>query len=306
MVAQATARFSVCDPQRQPARPHFAHGWKLCFIASPAAVMIEPRGGRRGRPNFDPQGNIYGTTDAGEYAGGSCSPSGCGVVYKLTNSDNSWTESVLYSFTGGSDGYAAFTGVILDTAGNLYGTTTFGGDRDALRTVAEPFSSYRSGSGWTKNLLHAFQENDGIWPQGALIFDASGNLYGTREARGQNGGGTAFMLSEGSWSFILLYSFKGADFGPLVTWRWTPPQLHGPLRRRLWFTVRFQAVAFRRRVALYRSPRLHLAMTGEIQLAALVRRQRARTIPRGLGGLMATASPGRSCHKAKRLEIRKA
>src|SRR5947207_1786728 len=72
----------------------------------------------------DAAGNLYGTTQSG--GSSSCNSYGCGVVFKLEpNPDGTWTEHVLHNFTGGSDGANPFAGVILDPAGNLYGTTQF-------------------------------------------------------------------------------------------------------------------------------------------------------------------------------------
>ena len=73
---------------------------------------------------FDQAGNLYGTTDNGGVGNYFCDGGTCGVVYKLTPSSGGWTESVIYSFSGGSDGGNPTAGVILDQAGNLYGTTT--------------------------------------------------------------------------------------------------------------------------------------------------------------------------------------
>ena len=75
---------------------------------------------------FDQAGNIYGTTGNGG-SGTGCESYGCGVVFKLTRSGSGWTESVLWNFTGGNDGGVPLSGVIFDSAGNLYGTTFFGG-----------------------------------------------------------------------------------------------------------------------------------------------------------------------------------
>jgi len=119
---------------------------------------------------FDQAGNLYGTTFNGGIGGcGFYGVLGCGVVYELTRSSGGWTESVLYAFTGGSDGGSPWAGVIFDQAGNLYGTTVVG-------TV---FQLTHSGSGWTENVLHSLRDNDGAIPVGCVIFDQSGNLYGT-------------------------------------------------------------------------------------------------------------------------------
>src|ERR1035438_4640570 len=81
----------------------------------------------------DSTGNLYGTTTAGGNKSTKCAPwtglPGCGVVFKLTpTKDGSWKETVLHAFTAGEDGGVPVGGVILDSAGNLYGTTEFGGD----------------------------------------------------------------------------------------------------------------------------------------------------------------------------------
>src|SRR6202041_3352138 len=73
---------------------------------------------------LDAHGNLYGTAVAG---GGGSGEGGCGVVYKLTNSSGVWTQTVLHTFTGGSDGSGPGSPVILDAHGNLYGTTPTGG-----------------------------------------------------------------------------------------------------------------------------------------------------------------------------------
>lgn len=147
---------------------------------------------------FDRAGNVYGTA--------SCSSASCrGTVYELTPSGGGWTEAVLYEFTVGSDGYYPQDGVIFDDAGNLYGVTTSGGTY--YGTV---FQLTPSQGGWAETVLHSFQsKSDGAVPVGGLIFDSSGNLYGTAGGGGPQGGGTVFELtpSSGTWSFGLLYSF---------------------------------------------------------------------------------------------------
>jgi uncharacterized repeat protein (TIGR03803 family) len=158
---------------------------------------------------FDQAGNLYGTTFGG--GGGSCT-AGCGVVYKLTPAGSGWTESVVYTFTGGADGASPWAGVTLDQAGNLYGTTSSGGAFGG-GTVYELSPS---GSGWTQKTLHSFQRQpDGASPYAGLIFDQSGNLYGATQYGGSGGGGTAFELtpSGGSWTYTVLYNFIGSGGG---------------------------------------------------------------------------------------------
>ena len=127
------------------------------------------------------------------------------MVFKLTKSNGSWTESLPYSFTGGNDGGTPYSGVILDNSGNLYGTAYYGG-ADSAGTVYELSPS---GSGWTEKTLTDFAGGGG-YPIGGLTFDPKGNLFGTGFV-----GGTAFELSpsNGSWIYNLLYTFNGYD-GP--------------------------------------------------------------------------------------------
>ncbi len=150
---------------------------------------------------FDQAGKIYGTTvNGGSYGGG--------TVYELTPFGGGWVESVIHSFNG-YDGALPFSGVIFDRGGNLYGTTESGG-RSSFGTV---FQLTPSGSDWAENILYAFQgEEDGMTPEGGLIFDGTGNLYGTTAAGGFGGGaGTVFELtpSGGGWNFSVLHSFAG-------------------------------------------------------------------------------------------------
>ena len=161
---------------------------------------------------FDQAGNIYGTT----YYGGTKNQ---GCVYKLTRSGSGYTESVIHSFVGGGDGRFPYTGVILDSAGNLYGTTGQGGPRDS-GTV---YQLVPSNGGYTENILYRFTNgSDGRYAFGGLIFDRSGNLYGSTEDGGAGGAGTAFELTpvgNGTWSYTGLYSFSGGHFynGPYAS-----------------------------------------------------------------------------------------
>jgi len=141
---------------------------------------------------LDAAGNIYGTTQSGGTAN-------LGVVFKLTPTGSGWTESVLYSFTGMPDGSQPESGLVLDAAGNLYGTTADGGAGGSGMV----FQLVPSGSGWTENVLYSFGPMDGYAPFGSLIFDRSGNLFGTT-AYSYSGDGTVFELSPaggGQWNF---------------------------------------------------------------------------------------------------------
>ena len=152
---------------------------------------------------FDQAGNVYGTTGSD----GTC---GHGTVYELTPSGSSWTLNLLYTFCAPGDGQLPESGVIFDNQGNLYGTT-YGGGQDGMGTV---FQLVQSGTGWTENMLYSFPGGkDGGVPSGGLVFDPSGNLYGTTSQGGKNNGGTVFMLapSHGSWTLTTLYSFTAAN-----------------------------------------------------------------------------------------------
>jgi hypothetical protein len=154
---------------------------------------------------FDGAGNIYGAC----YNGGAYNE---GCVFKLTpKATGGYTEKVIYSFGGTpGDGKHPYAGVTLDKAGNLYGTTSEGGGRN-YGTVYELVPS---SGGYTEKQLYSFTgAGDGSYPFGGVIFDASGNLYGSTENGGFGGAGTAFKLTPGSggWSWVPLYSFVGGS-----------------------------------------------------------------------------------------------
>ena len=166
-------------------------------------------------PIFNAAGKLYGTTVLGGSYGG-------GAVYELMRSPNAtgggWSEQVLHSFNNDcSDGCYVTGGVILDTAGNLYGTTVYGGSY-GYGTVFELTPT--TGGGWTEQVLHSFNLNgmDGVYPFAGLIFDGAGNLYGTTNDGGSYGYGTVFELTPttgGGWTEQVLHSFTltGMDGG---------------------------------------------------------------------------------------------
>ncbi len=149
----------------------------------------------------DSSGNLYGTTEEG---GTGCLGNGCGTVFKLSPDG---TETALYTFTGGSDGANPLAGLIADSSGNLYGTTAFGG----ASGNGVVFKLSPSG---TETVLHAFSgfPSDGGTPEGGLIADSSGNLYGTTAIGGASGNGVVFKLSA-SGTEPVLYSLKGGSDG---------------------------------------------------------------------------------------------
>jgi len=167
---------------------------------------------------FDADGNICGTTFNGG-GGADCTYSNCGVVYKLSRSGASWTESVLYRFSdSGNGGSNPETGVILDSAGNLYGTTFLGGVY-SNGGVAYKLSPSQ---GWMETVLHSFGAiNDASSPFGGLIMDQQGNLYGTTtEGPTNDYGGTVYELQPfgDSWTYSTLVDLPGSTLtnGPFA------------------------------------------------------------------------------------------
>jgi len=170
---------------------------------------------------LDAAGNLYGTTSAG----GAYSGSVGGVVFELTpHPGGTWTEAVLHSFGNGKDGAGIFiSGLVFDSAGNLYGTTSGGGTTsrsicpDGCGAVFE-LSPGPNGQ-WTEKVLYEFCSQadcaDGSQPLGGVTLDSSGNLYGTTNLGGtpaQHLYGTVFELSPGEagqWVETVLYMFQG-------------------------------------------------------------------------------------------------
>jgi uncharacterized repeat protein (TIGR03803 family) len=121
------------------------------------------------------------------------------------------TETVLYSFAGGtSDGQYPYAGVIIDSTGHLYGTTTSGGSHSD--GIAYELTS---GTPWTEKVLYNFGgTGDGVYPYSGLLFDSSGNLYGTTFEGGSGNGGAFYELSSGTpWTESGLFSFTGGAVG---------------------------------------------------------------------------------------------
>jgi uncharacterized repeat protein (TIGR03803 family) len=163
---------------------------------------------------IDKAGNLYGTTVRGGDKG---TGEGYGVVFELMAGSGGWTESVLYTFTGGADGGSPYSSVLFDKSGNLYGATAVGGTGTACNGACGAVFelSPASGGQWTENVIHSFDLTDGETPEGNLIFDGADNLYGTTYSGGTNAFGTVFRLTRGAggqWSEGVLWNFKnGAD-----------------------------------------------------------------------------------------------
>jgi uncharacterized repeat protein (TIGR03803 family) len=207
---------------------------------------------------FDSEGNIYGTT----YGGGA---NGFGTVFELSPSGESYTETVLHSFASSPDGANPVNGLVMDTAGNLYGVTYAGGagpnggngtvfelspsgstwTEQVIANISATYAGlaikggnlygvgYASvfeltppgGAGlWNRFTLHSFVAADaatqGSNPNGTLVFDTSGNLYGTTYSGGKYGYGTVYKLTPGTaqnkpWTEKLLAAFETGNAYPL-------------------------------------------------------------------------------------------
>src|ERR1700727_3349904 len=178
----------------------------------------------------DAAGNLYGaTTDGGNLSaciGGDYPGEGCGVVFKLSrDSAGHWKETVLYTFSGGADGAIPYATLILDAAGNLYGTTQYGGFMSGCGKLGcgVVFRLTHTATGWHEAVLHSFSGNsvEANFPS-ALVQDSSGKLYGTLSQGGavtsacELGCGAAYQLSptsSGPWIYTVMHSFTGGTDG---------------------------------------------------------------------------------------------
>lgn len=173
---------------------------------------------------FDSAGNLYGSTEFGGGKGTTCDPDYqyCGTVFKLSppkTKGGKWTEKVLHSFAGGAtDGANPNGNLVLDTKGVIFGMTTWGGSTGCqgpgCGTAFELKPPTKTGGAWTEKILHRFTDGyDGAGPNGGLIFDAKGSLYGAAGGGGSQGSGVVFRLTQakasGRWTETVLHSFQG-------------------------------------------------------------------------------------------------
>jgi len=193
-----------------------AHGVGTVFELKPVAggkwtetvLHSFKEGADGGYPNdpgsgliFDKSGNLFGTTENG-------GPYDEGTVFEI---DTAGQETVLHTFFQNTDGGYPFAAPIFDAAGNIYSTTSIGGDRgNGTGTVYELTPG--EGGGWTETELHSFIYNgtDGTQPQSGVAFDAAGNLYGTTDRGGAYGVGMVYELTPkqgGGWEEKILHSF---------------------------------------------------------------------------------------------------
>lgn len=177
-----------------------AHGAGTAFELSPSSGgkwTMSTLHGFKGMPHAgspygglisDAAGNLYGTT----YYGGA---NGLGSVFKLApDSKGKWSESVLYSFKTGTDGNSPTSTLVFDAQGNLYGTTSAGGDTNGDGTVFKLTPT--SDGKWKQSVVHRFKNSpgDGANPYYGLTLDKAGNLYGTTAIGGAQGQGVIFEI----------------------------------------------------------------------------------------------------------------
>jgi uncharacterized repeat protein (TIGR03803 family) len=171
---------------------------------------------------LDGAGNLYGTTSLGGFNGPDCD-GGCGTVFELSPPaapGGNWTETVIYFFQGFNDGSDPLGAMIFDPAGNLYGTTFFGGGVGGGGTVFELSPPSQPGGSWTETLLHAFTaSNDGGGPEAGVAMGSNGALFGTTFFGGLNGRGTVFRLKQpsiqgGPWAYSIVLNFVTSEGSP--------------------------------------------------------------------------------------------
>jgi hypothetical protein len=189
--------------------PNSSGGWT-------ESILYNFTGGANGQyPGpiaWDSHGNLFGPADGGSTA---CN-AGCGLIFELSpSSGGGWTQTVLYTFTNGTDGGEPVGPLAIDANGNMFGVTQVAGGRQSDGTIFE--LSPASGGTWMFNvILDLGTFSTGTAPSGGLIFDAAGNLYGAAPYGGRGGDGGVFRLSpssSGTWTYTTLYTFLGA-YGP--------------------------------------------------------------------------------------------
>ncbi len=151
----------------------------------------------------DSGGNLYGTTQGG--GNSSCVNEflyGCGTVFRLSSTGK---ETILHTFTNTPDGGGPVSGMVLDSSGNLYGTTNYGG-------TGQAGTIFKIDSGGNYSVLYNFQSNgtQGQYPIGPLIRDSAGNLYGTTSGLGGSGCGCGNVFKlDAAGNLTVLYTMTG-------------------------------------------------------------------------------------------------
>jgi uncharacterized repeat protein (TIGR03803 family) len=192
--------FRLTPPARNCAASHCSWTQKVLYEFD-GQVGGKPRG----PVTFDSAGNLYSTTSQGG--------AGCGIVFQMTRSGGQWTFATLYDFLDGQDGCLPYSGVVIDHAGNLYGTATQAGLPGFNWGTVYALSP--SDAGWIETTLYQFQNQaDGFGPYGGLIFDTAGNLVGTTASGGSDlYGGTVFELTPGGANWNYNFAFNLPSLG---------------------------------------------------------------------------------------------
>lgn len=163
-----------------------------------------------------PDGFLYGTTHSGGNGQGCKALHGCGTVYSVKPKPGNiwvpWQETVLYQFGTYDGSNPDYGDLVFDQAGNLYGTTRNGG----AYLLGAVYKLTPSSGTWSEQVLYSFAGSpDGATPLSGPIFDQAGNLYGTTNAGGVNGWGTAYQLKPSGppWTESILHNFQGGSDG---------------------------------------------------------------------------------------------
>jgi len=192
-----------------------------CAYAADTLTVLHSLGGSDGQSPtgglvFDSKGNLYGTAWIGGASGANCLYFyGCGTVFELSPaSGGGWTFQVIYTFSGAEDGGNPKGDLVVDSQGNLYGTTFYGGvvNTNCSLGCGTVFELSPDSSGWTLTTLHAFGWSDGANPAG-MTRDSRGRLYGTTYYGGSWSVGTVFELapSKGVWHLSTVYTFGDSN-----------------------------------------------------------------------------------------------
>ena len=167
--------------------PNGNGGWNPTVIHTFAQTNMDPQGTLA----LDPAGSLYGTT---LYGGAK----NAGTVYKLTPAkQRKWTFKILHSFDAQDpkDGNDPWGGVVLDAAGNIYGTTAFGGDHKTSQGTISSSVAPVGKSRYKEQVIASFNGKNGLFPIASLIRDSAGNLYGTTYMGGAYDNGIVFVVT---------------------------------------------------------------------------------------------------------------
>jgi uncharacterized repeat protein (TIGR03803 family) len=163
---------------------------------------------------FDARGNLYGTASRGGSGGTSCYTSGCGAVFELTpQSDGSWTETTIHIFGVPPNGSTPASGVVLDSEGNLYGATVYGGNGPCFQGCGMVYEfTPNSTGGWTETVIYNFAPGGGLGshPSSEIFLGKAGHMFGMTYAGG-DGFGAIYELhsQQNGWQQSVPHIFYG-------------------------------------------------------------------------------------------------